>query len=94
MHPSGPFPPPRPGASPAATVAALARALEARGVAGVYTANAARVGLVSVTAAVTAWTNGYQIWCDCAGRHYAWPAHDIEAAAAALTGLAYPTFGS
>jgi hypothetical protein len=93
MHPSGPFPPPPPGASPAATVAALARALAARGVTGVYTANAARVGLVSVTAAVTAWTNGYQIWCDCAGQHYTWPAYDIEAAAAALADLARPAPG-
>jgi hypothetical protein len=93
MHPSGPFPPPPPGASPAASVAALARALAARGVTGVYTATAARVGLVSVTAAVTAWTNGQKIWCDCAGQRYTWPAYDIEAAATALAGLAYPTSG-
>ena len=94
MQPPDTFPPSPPGASPAATVAALTRALAARGVTGVYTATAARVGLVSVTAAVTAWTNGYQIWCDCAGQHYAWHAADIESAATALAELAYPVSGS
>jgi hypothetical protein len=42
-------------------VAALTRALAARGLTGIYTATAARFGLISVTAGVTAWTNGYQI---------------------------------
>lgn len=94
MQPPGPFPPPPLGASPAAIAAALARALTARGVTGIYTATAARVGLISVTAAVTAWTNGQQIWCTCAGQRYTWPAGDIDAAAAALAGLAYPAHGS
>lgn len=94
MYPPGSFPPSPPGASPAATAAALTRALAARGVTGVYTATAARVAVVSVTAAVTAWTNGYQIWCTCAGRHYTWPAADIEAVATALTELAWPASGS
>ena len=92
MHPPDPFSPP--SASPAATASALNQALAARGVTGIYTATAARVGLVSVSAAVTAWTNGLQIWCTCAGRHYSWPAGDIEGAAAALAGLAYPVLGS
>ena len=39
---------------------------------------------------MTAWTNGHQIWCTCAGQHHAWPAADIEAAAAALAALARP----
>jgi hypothetical protein len=90
MHPPGSFPPPPPGASPVAIVAALNRALVARGIAGVYTAATARFGLVSVAAAVTAWTNGHQIWCNCAGRHYIWVAADIDAAAAALAALARP----
>jgi hypothetical protein len=51
-HTPGPFPPRPPGASPAATVAALDRALVARGIADVYTATSARFGLVSVAAAV------------------------------------------
>jgi hypothetical protein len=90
MHPPDPFPPPPPGASPAATVTALARALSARGIAGIYTATAARFGLISVTAAVTAWTNGHQIWCTSAGQRHTWPATDIEAAAASLAALARP----
>jgi hypothetical protein len=89
-HLPGSFPPPPPGASPAATVAALNRALDARGIAGVYTAATARFGLVSVAVAVTAWTNGHQIWCNSAGRHYIWVAADIDAAAAALAALARP----
>jgi hypothetical protein len=90
MHPPDPFPPPPPGTSPAVTATALSRALAARGLTGIYTATAARFGLVSVTAAVTAWTNGRQIWCTSVGQHYAWPAADIEAAAAALAALAHP----
>jgi hypothetical protein len=90
MHPRAPFPPPPPGASAAATAAALARALTARGLTGIYTASAARFGLVSVTASVTAWTNGHQIWCTCAGQRHAWPAADIETAATALARLARP----
>jgi hypothetical protein len=61
MDPASPFPPP----PPAATAAALTRALTARGITGIYTAAAVRVALISVSAEVTAWTNGYQIWCTC-----------------------------
>jgi hypothetical protein len=96
MHPPDPFPPPPPGASPAApaaTAAALTRALKARGLTGIYTATAARFGLISITAAVTAWTNGHQIWCTTAGQQHTWPAADIEAAAASLTALARPAVG-
>ena len=93
MHPRAPFPPPPPGASPAATTVALARALSACGITGIYTATAARFGLVSVTAAVTAWTNSHQIWCTCAGQRHAWPAADIETAATALAALARPGAG-
>jgi len=65
--------------------------LAARGVTGVYTATAARVAVVSVTAGVTAWTNGHQIWCTFAGQHYTWPVADIEAAATALAELTRPS---
>lgn len=94
MHPPDPFPPPPPNASPAATATALTRALAARGIIGIYTAIAARFALISVAATVTAWTNGHQIWCTCAGQHYAWPAADIDAAAASLAALARPAAGS
>jgi hypothetical protein len=72
----------------------LARALAVRGLTGIYTASAARFALVSVTAAVTAWTNGHQIWCTCAGQSRAWPAAEIETAATALADLAGPGGGS
>ena len=93
MYLPDPFPPPSAGASPAATAAALSQALAARGVTGIYTSTTTRVAVVSVTAAVTVWTNGHQIWCTCAGQHYTWPATDIEAAAAALADLARPAPG-
>ena len=83
-----------PAASPAATATALASALAARGITGIYTAAAAPVALVSVTAAVTAWTNGHQIWCAHAGQHYTWAAADTEAAASGLAALAHPASGS
>jgi hypothetical protein len=90
MYPPDPFPPSPSGASPAITVTALARALAARGLTGIYTATAARFGLISVTATVTAWTNGHQIWCTHAGRQHTWAAADIEAAAAGLAALTGP----
>jgi hypothetical protein len=88
MHPPDPFPPP--GASPAVVVTALTRALTAHGIVGIYTAAAHRFGLISVTATVTAWTNGHQIWCSSTGQHYTWPAADIDSAATALAALARP----
>jgi hypothetical protein len=87
MYPASPFP-------PAAAVTALARALTARGLTTIYTAADARVGLVSVTAALTAWTDGRQIWCTCAGQHRTWPAADIGGTAAAIAALARPADGS
>jgi hypothetical protein len=94
MHPPDPFPPPPPGASPAAATTALTRALTARGLTGIYTATATRFGLVSVTAAVTAWTNGHQIWCTVAGQRHTWPADGIGTAADALAALASPGPGA
>jgi hypothetical protein len=94
MHLPDPFLPAPPGASPAITVTALARALATRGLTGIYTATAARFGLISVTATVTAWTNGHQIWCTCAGQQHTWPAADIETAAASLAALARPAAGT
>jgi hypothetical protein len=94
MYPPSPFPPPPPGTSPAATAAALTRALTARGLTGIYTATAARFALVSVTAEVTAWTNGARIWCTRAGQQHTWPAAGIETAATALAALARPAPGS
>ena len=93
MHPATPVPPPSPADSPAATAAALTRALTARGLTGIYTAADTRFALVSVTAALTVWTDGRQIWCTCAGQRHTWPAADIGGTAAAITALARPPDG-
>ena len=83
MEPPAPFPPwPGPGAaSPAAVAAALARHLAGRGITGIYTATTYKFAVISVTAGLTVWTNGQQLWCTCHGQRHTWPAADIEAAA-------------
>jgi hypothetical protein len=90
MHPATPFPSQPSATSPAAAAAALARALAARGLTGIYTAADARVAVVSVTAALTVWTNGDQVWCARAGQRHSWPAADIGGTAAAIAALARP----
>ena len=96
MHPPDP-PPPPPGtghASPARVAAGLAAALTRHGITGMYTATAEKFAFISVTAALTVWTNGYQIWCTQAGQRRTWPAAGIEEAAARLAALARPAEGS
>ena len=90
MEPPAPFPPwPGPAAAnPAAVAAALARQLAARGITGIYTATTYKFAVISVTAGLTVWTNGQQLWCTCHGQRHTWPATDIEAAAADIAGLA------
>jgi hypothetical protein len=93
MHPPDPFPPPPPGAgpaSPARAAAALTRALAGRGITGIYTATAEKFALISVTAGLTVWTDGRQLWCTRDGQRRIWPAADLEAAATRLAGLARP----
>ena len=63
MRPPDPFPPPPPGASPARAAADLIRTLTGHGITGIYTATAAKVAVISVTADLTVWTNGHQFWC-------------------------------
>jgi len=95
MHPPDP-PTPRaaPAASPAATANALARALTAHAMTGLYASADARLAVVSVTAALTAWTDGRQIWCTHGGQRRTWPAADPQAAALALAALARSAPGS
>jgi hypothetical protein len=91
MHPPDPPPPPPPGtryASPARVAAGLHAALTRRGVTGMYTATAEKFALISVTAALTVWTNGDQIWCTHGGQRLTWPAAGIEEAAAQQAALA------
>jgi hypothetical protein len=89
MQPPAPFSPwPGPAAaSPAAVAAALARQLAARGITGIYTATTYKFAVISVTAGLTVWTNGQQLWCTCHGQRHTWPAADMEAAAAGIAGL-------
>jgi hypothetical protein len=63
MEPPAPFPPwPGPAAATPAVVAALARQLAARGITGIYTATTYKFAVISVTASLTVWTNGQQLW--------------------------------
>jgi hypothetical protein len=79
------------GEDSAARVAAeLARRLAGQGVDRMYTAASGPFGVVSVTAELTAWTNGQVIWCTVRGQRYTWAAADIETAAARIAGLAGP----
>jgi hypothetical protein len=92
MQPPAPFPPgPGPAAaSPAAVAAALARRLAGHGITGIYTATTYKFALISVTAGLTVWTNGHQLWCTRHGQRHAWPAADLAAAAARIAALARP----
>jgi hypothetical protein len=89
-EPPAPFPPwPGPAAaSPGAVAAALARHLAARGITGIYTATTCKFAVISVTASLTVWTNGQQLWSTCRGERHTWPSADMDAAAAAIAALA------
>jgi hypothetical protein len=90
MQPPAPFPPAPGSASPAAVAAALARHLAAQGITGIYTAATIKFAVISVTAEVTVWTNGQQLWCTRHGQRHTWPAADMQAAAAGIAALARP----
>jgi hypothetical protein len=76
--------------SPAAVAAALTRHLAAHGITDIYTATAEKFAVISVTAEVTVWTDGRQLWCTRHGRRHAWPAANMASAVAAITALACP----
>jgi hypothetical protein len=96
MHPPDPFPPPPPAAGPAspARVAATLTALARHGITGIYTAAAEKLAVISVTAGLTVWTNGHQLWCTHDGQRHTWPATDTDTAATRLAALARPAAGS
>ena len=95
MHPPDPFPPPAAGhPSPAQVAAGLTRALTRHGITGIYIATAEKFAIISVTAALTVWTNGHRIWCTHDGQRRTWPAAEIEPAAARLAALARPAASS
>jgi hypothetical protein len=87
----GPDIPPSPaGGGPALVAAELARQLTRAGITGIYTATTAKFAVISVTAGLTVWTNGHQLWCTRQGQHRTWPAADLAAAAAGIAALARP----
>ncbi len=95
MHPPDPFPPSGTGnPSPARVATDLTAALARHGITGIYTASAEKFAVISVTAALTVWTNGRQIWCTHGGQRHTWAATGIEAAATRLTALARPAGSS
>jgi len=67
---------------------AAQRALNPHTVTGLYAAAGTRFAVISVTPALTAWTDGRQIWCTRGGQRRTWPAADPHTAAAALAALA------
>ena len=86
--------PAAPPGSPADVAATMAALRTGHGLTRIYTAACQLIAVISVTAGLTAWTNGHQIWCTHAGQHYTWPAADIDAAAGALALLARPAAGA
>lgn len=93
MPPPARFPrPARPGpapSSPGHLAAAVARLLARHGLTRIYTAACHLYAVISVTAGLTIWTNGRQLWWDRPGQPGTWPADDPEGAAH-LAGLAAP----
>jgi len=94
MYLPDPFPPPPPGARPTRAAADLIHALTSHGITSIYTAAAAKLAVISVTADLTVWTNGHQFWCSHRGQRLTWPAADIETAAARIAALTRPTADS
>ena len=94
MHHPDPFPPSPHGVSPARAAADLIGALTGRGVTDIYTAAAAKFAVISVTAELTVWTNGHQVWCTHHCQRLTWPAADIETAATRIAALTHPAADS
>jgi hypothetical protein len=59
---------------------ALVRQLARHGLTDIYTATAQTFASISVTADLTVWTNGRQLWCTHHGQRHTWPADDTERA--------------
>jgi hypothetical protein len=79
---------PAPPASPASTAAMLAALLARHGLTRIYVVACSAIAVISVTAGLTAWTNGRQLWITLGGQRETWPAVDTQAAAVRLAALA------
>ena len=84
------MPAPAPPGSPASVAAAVADLLAGYGLARIYTAACQLIAVISVSAGLTAWTNGRQVWITHGGQRETWPAARAQAAAARLAELARP----
>jgi hypothetical protein len=95
MRPPDPFPPPAARRQPCPRGRRPdTRALTRQGITGIYTATATKLAVISVTAELTVWTNGHQVWCTHHGQRLTWPAADIETAATRIAALAHPAADS
>jgi hypothetical protein len=84
------MPPAASPASPASIAATVAALLAGHGLTRIYTAACQVIAVISVTAGLTAWTNGRQLWVTHGGQQETWPAARAQAAAARLAELARP----
>jgi hypothetical protein len=84
------MPSPAPPASPASVAAAVAALLAGYGLTRICTAACQLIAVISVTAGLTAWTNGRHLWITHDGQRETWPATRAQAAAARLAELARP----
>jgi len=75
-------------AAPASTAATLAAMLARHGLTRIYVAACSVIAVISISAALTAWTNGPITWITRDGQRETWPAADTQAAAARLAALA------
>jgi hypothetical protein len=73
---------------PASTATALASLLAQHGLTRTYVAAQPGIAVISITPALTAWTDGRTVWADIAGQRQTWPAADTQGAAARLAALA------
>ncbi len=85
MHPPSPV-----SSDPARVAAELTRQLTRVGITGIYTATTAKRAVISVTADLTVWTDGHQLWCTHQGQRHSWPAAHPAAAVAGIAALARP----
>ncbi len=84
------YPPSPVSSGPARVAAELTRQLTRSGITGIYTATTEKFAVISVTAGLTVWTDGHQLWCNYQGQRRTWPAADPAAAAAGIAALARP----
>ncbi len=72
---------------PAEVLEALATLLRQRGVTHMYSVSCRLLGVLSVSAGVSVWTNGRVLWWRAGDHETAWPAADPDGAARILSGL-------